>query len=102
MRSAREKSVGAGGEGGAAGGEGLRFELHVYLDADAHAAAYVGQLVEVNVADFGFVAVDQAKGGVLGGVEFGDEPRPRAGGVEQLDVDQSFVALAFLAVGLGA
>ena len=44
--------------------------------ADAHAAAGGGQLVEVNVADFGFVAVDQAKGGVFGGVEFGDEPRP--------------------------
>ena len=70
------QSVGVGVEGFAAGGEGLRFEVHVNLDADAHAATGVGQLVEVNVAEFPFMAVDQAKGGVVGGVEFGDEPRP--------------------------
>jgi hypothetical protein len=72
----RLKLIGGGSEGFATGGEGLGFEVHVYLDADAYAAAGGGQFVEVNVADFGFVTVDQAKGGVLGGVEFGGEPRP--------------------------
>jgi len=63
-------------DGFAAGREGLRLEVHVNLDADAHATADVGQLVEVNVAGFHFMAVDQAKGGVVGGVEFGDEAPP--------------------------
>ena len=43
-------SVGASINGGATGCEVLRFEVHVNLEADAHATAEGGQLVEVNVA----------------------------------------------------
>jgi len=83
----------------------LRLEVHVNLDADAHAALDGGQLAQVNVAGFAFVAVDQAKGEVLvavrGGLgKFGDEPRPVAARIEQFDVDDGFVAKALLA-GLG-
>ena len=75
-RCFRDITIGAGVEGGATGAEDLRFEVHVNLDANAAAAAYVGQLVKVNVADFEVVAVYESKGGVFVGVEFGDEPRP--------------------------